>query len=226
MLKATQYLSARAGMFRAPMSVREALGLPASHRAVLARWGGLVTNDGLARLRGSERVHGMDSIEEWNLEPTWKFAWPRERCLAEYLCFGETAFGDQYAYRVDEMTREHAPVYMLGAETMESRQIADDFDDFVEGYLLIDHEDPGEWVTAAMNKFGTVDPSMQVALIPPPIVQDTENPEYVLMPARTHLIALGDLYTQIVFRNKANRSVSGLEQYTDAAGRPRIRVRF
>lgn len=40
---------------------------------------------------------GVTELVEWNEPSTWKFAWPST--ILEYLCFAETAWGDQYAYR-------------------------------------------------------------------------------------------------------------------------------
>jgi hypothetical protein len=71
--------------------------LPADHVELLKK------SNGVTAYGGYFRLLSLGDMSSWNAPGRWKFAWPAH--VAEYLCFGETAWGDQYAYRLVDLSR-------------------------------------------------------------------------------------------------------------------------
>ena len=57
---------------------------------------------------GLGKTAGIDAIL-WNGPEYWKFAW-EGRC-SEFWCFGETAWGDQYAYSLQSKNKEMNEIF-------------------------------------------------------------------------------------------------------------------
>src|SRR5688572_21367932 len=67
--------------------------LPTDHEELLSLVGGRLGYSGCFRLFSADRA------ARWNAPACWKFAWPCD--LTDFFCFGETAWGDQYAYKLE-----------------------------------------------------------------------------------------------------------------------------
>lgn len=102
--------------------------IPVKHQEVIKKSNGLTIYYGYYRLFGFCRDDYLD-IVRWNDKETWKFAWGEK--LLDFLCFGESAWGDQYAYRFNELNEHTEPkIYILNNATMEADILADCFEDF------------------------------------------------------------------------------------------------
>ena len=71
-------------------------GFPVEHAEVLAAANGLTVYHGGFRLFGVRDEPYLD-LATWNESETWRFAWGDR--ITPFVFFGETAWGDQYAYR-------------------------------------------------------------------------------------------------------------------------------
>ena len=74
--------------------------IPDDHKDALTLSNGIESYGGCFRLFGIYTSEAIDSVA-WNKTEIWKFAWGT-RC-SDFWCFGETAWGDQYAYSLDEI---------------------------------------------------------------------------------------------------------------------------
>ncbi len=197
------------------------LRLPADHFESLSAANGLSIYEGYFRLFGAECSECQDLIT-WNQEDTWKFSWDRD--LTEFVCFGETAWGDQYAYKKG---KGDSPIYFLDAFRMEPEVIAENFQEFLSREFVRCANKPyDELLIQARNKVGRLDWSQHVTYIPSPLLGGEEDAKNItVLNARASMIANGDLATQC--RNEsADRKVRSLESYTDRQGRARIRVNW
>ncbi len=108
------------GVFPGPIHL-----FPQMHRDFLRLVNGCLLHEGYLRLYGVSNPDGID-LCGWNALGLWKFAWdwcyprdfPQHELFAaghldEYIFFGGNGFGDQYAYRVAEMTCNNPTVYMF-----------------------------------------------------------------------------------------------------------------
>ena len=90
-------------------SVVRSYSLPPSHIELLSG------AQSFAVYHGYFRLFGHNEIDVWNDRELWKFSW--ESSVDDYLCFGETVFGDQYAYRLEDISLgRDAAVYELDAK--------------------------------------------------------------------------------------------------------------
>lgn len=195
--------------------------LPSGHVELLQRSNGLRLYDGYFQLFAVG-----SPLKSWNDLETWKFAWPVG--LDEFLCFGETVWGDQYAYRLGELRKlEYAPVYFLDALRMGSRQLASGFTEFGEKYLTRNSTRPFDSVLReAHQALGPMPPSTHLVFSPPLLLNGDENPQnLVKMPARQAMILNGDLWSQLS-NPPADVAVAGLDVVMDDRGRDRVRVRW
>jgi len=196
--------------------------LPALHRDLLALSDGVTGFGGYFRIFGVTDV--VTDIAVWNDESTWKFAWPQ--AVGEFLCFGETAWGDQYAYRVEDLeSNENPAVYFMESITLSPEKVAANFGGFVQDEFLRNCEAPyDEMLIAARDKFGELRPSEHITYVPSPLVTGEESFEHVTkMPARAAMIAGGDMATQLSGELQS-REISRIESYLDEMGRARLKV--
>ena len=197
--------------------------LPWMHKTLLLRSNGIEIYSGYYRLFGLTDGERIDMVK-WNDPTTWKFAWPRT--INEYWCFGESAWGDQYAYRLDELGPDkEAKVYLLDGITMEADLLARDYECFLEEEFLRCATAPyDEMVVAARRKFGELLAIEHLTYVPSLLVGGEERLENVLkMDALVSMVVNGDLATQLAHTD-TERSIRALETYEDAEGRTRLRV--
>jgi hypothetical protein len=208
-------------------SLTEALVLPRAHEILLAESNGLMAYGGYFRLfgvtAGPARASCIDMVD-WNAPGTWRFAWPEH--VSTYLCFGETAWGDQYAYRIDDVRAGSTPaVYFLEATGMRPERLSDSFGSFLSDEFLRNCRDPYDaLIVDARKRFGDLPAHEHLVYAPSPLITGEESLEHAIkMDARTAMIANGDLASQLGGELQS-RQISRLESYTDAHSRPRLRV--
>lgn len=138
-------------------------------------------------------------VNEWNRPETWKFAWPRR--VAEYLCFGETAWGDQYAYRYDELRPgREPPVYFLDAVGMHAEPLAASFEGFLESEFLRNAERPlYSSIAEARRRVGDLRADEHVVHVPSILISGDEAlSDVIKMDALAAMIINGDLAGQLL----------------------------
>jgi hypothetical protein len=197
---------------------RRALSLSEPHHQFLA------ASDGAETFGGYFRILGALALIEWNARENWRFAWPST--LDEYFFFGETGWGDQYAYRVADMrVGADPPVYFLDSIMLSERKLSDGFVDFMETDFLRNSVAPyDEILVEARKKFGDLDVTQHINYAPSPLITGGEYLEHVMvMPAPAAMIANGDLATQLGDELQS-RPIRGIEPYEDDLGRTRLKV--
>jgi hypothetical protein len=102
--------------------------LPEAHIDLLIRANGLSIQSGYYRLFGLHTDPERD-LEVWNETSLWKYAWQGR--VEDFLCFGTTAWGDQYAYHLPSLAEKgHSAVFLLDAYSMDADPLADSFPEF------------------------------------------------------------------------------------------------
>jgi len=108
--------------------------LPQAHQMLLRESNGIEVYWGYFRLFGLETSEGVD-VTKWNRHDCWKFAW-KDRYTGHW-CFGETAWGDQYAYALESLHGKQSPeVYVLSAFSMTPHLAAPSFTEFLEDEFI------------------------------------------------------------------------------------------
>jgi hypothetical protein len=138
--------------------------------------------------------------------------------------FGETAWGDQYAYAVEELARGDQSVFVLDAFEMQPAKIASSFSEFFnEEFLRCAHDPYDSMLRGSILKFGSLGWEDQIAYIPSLLLG---GPEAIanthVLNARANMIINGDIATQIAARDGG--VVREIENYMDEAGCLRIRI--
>jgi hypothetical protein len=204
----------------------EAIGirLPTPHRALLVRANGILAAHGFERLLGV----GDDpmALGPWNDADTWKFAWTVPP-LEDYLCFAESGFGDQYAYRINELRRGVQQVHRLDRHLMEPAEqpVAPNLERFLRQFFARS-QTPSQDVVDARAQVGDLALGEHAVHSPPPLVAGTQPTSLVRMPAASAMILQGDLATQLLDPANAERQIARLETYQDDHGRPRLRIEW
>lgn len=199
--------------------------LPEPHRRLLA------LSDGMDLRAGSYRLFGWANraaraMSWWNAQETWKFAWDGE--ASPWLCFGESVLGNQFAYRETELAAGPEPkVYELYAVTMEPICHYHHFAHFFDGGFLNGERDDSyhHRIAAARAALGGFDPDQHLAYMPPPLLTggEVEGAQLVPMQAEAHMTINGDLWRELA-QLPSLEGLEGLENYTDEAGRLRLRA--
>jgi len=192
------------------------------HLLALHESNGVEAYGGYIRLFGVETENSID-ILQWNNKQYWKFAW-NGRC-SKYLCFSETAWGDQYAYHIDELQKGVPCVYFLDCIRMTPEHRASSFSEFMEKEFIRTAKTPYDsLMRAARGKFGELDVETHLVYIPSVLLggqDDIENMQK--MNARSAMICNGDIATQ-VDKWPPGREVKAVMPYEDEAQRLRLRV--
>jgi hypothetical protein len=197
--------------------------LPAAHLDLLKLANGIAVFGGYFRLFGYCSATTIDVLQ-WNASQVWKFAW--DKPLDEFWFFGETAWGDQYAYRRDELNQSSTPnVWFLEGITMNEEVIARDFDSFLENEFLRNAIQPyDENIVVARRRLGDLQPVEHIAYVPSPLITGEENVDSVSkLDAVASMIIAGDLCNQLG-QETQDRTIKELQPYKDSNGRMRMRV--
>lgn len=185
----------RAGLDDATLAALEEISgipLPDDHREFLRFTNGAEGYGGHIRMFGFGPDAAIDMIS-WNSPGHWKFAWDGR--ADGFFCFGETAWGDQYAYNIEELKAGNASVYLLDALYMQSEKIGPDFEDyFTYGFMLCCDEPYDGMTIAARNAIGDLTPGEHIIYNPSLLIGGSEDVANIKkMPARTAMIVEGDL---------------------------------
>ncbi|HJQ41171.1 MAG TPA: SMI1/KNR4 family protein [Thermoanaerobaculia bacterium] len=197
--------------------------LPGDHIEFLKLANGALSCQGYVRLFGVA-CSGCTDLRAWNARDTWKFAWPQH--VMRYLAFGETAWGDQYAYDVSALLHEDTSVFALDAFEMQPERIAATFSDFLRNEFLRQAAEPYDSMTErVLKRIGSLSWNEHVTYVPSLLLGGEERIENVQkINARAGMIINGDIATQSA--EEPDRSPAAIETYTDDAGRTRVRLRW
>jgi hypothetical protein len=169
--------------------------LPLDHARLLSLTNGLDAYGGYFRLFGLGPWSVRD-MRRWNAESGWRAAWDGR--ADGWWCFGETAWGDQYAYaRGDDPFTADSTVYRLDASRLEPEAVAEDFTEFLVGELARNAAAPRDDVTvAARERFGEIDPNQQLAYVPSLLLGGAEDlANLATLGAREAMAAAGETYS-------------------------------
>jgi len=192
--------------------------LPEAHARFLAESNGALAYHGYFRLFGLGQA-AAPSLGTWNETSYWKFAWPNAP-LESFVCFGGNAWGDQYAYK----RGEGETIHLLGAFDMEPEPIADSFEGFFRDEFLRCAREPYDQETlAAFERCGPLGWGEHLLQAPPLLLAGELPKRASKMPARTAMVANGDVATQLADAPE-QAVLQGLRPYLDDAGRDRLKV--
>ncbi len=199
------------------------MSLPEDHEDVLRIASGISACHGYFRLFGLGCSNCTDLVS-WNDMQTWKFAWPGD--LEAYLSFGETGWGDQYCYRLDELSMGDASVFLLDAFEMQAERIASGFSEFMHREFIRQAEEPYDSMTRqALAGIGPLSWSEHVTFIPPLLFGIEEDIGHVhKTDARAAMTVNGDIAREM--REESGRVPESLQTYEDEKGRIRVHVRW
>lgn len=202
---------------------KHGVSLPRLHADLLLCSNGVEVYGGYYRLFGVGYTNSVDMVT-WNDPATWKFAW--EQALRGYWCFAESAWGDQYAYRLDELGADREPsVYLFEGITMKAEVLSRDFERFlIDEFMRCATEPYDDVVRAARTALGDLGVADHIAYAPSLLIGGEERLENVVrMNAVASMVANGDLAIQLA-HERTDRAVRALETYEDTEGRTRLRV--
>ena len=138
-------------------------------------------------------------MRRWNAPGGWQAAWRgRADC---WWCFGETAWGDQYAYaRSDDPLAVDHTVYRLDACRLDPEPVAADFDEFLREEFGRNALGPRDDMTVeARERFGELDPTLQLAYVPSLLLGgDDDLGNVITLPAREAMTLAGESYRSLL----------------------------
>jgi hypothetical protein len=197
--------------------------LPQMHQAVLRQSNGIEAYGGYIRLFGVAASQPIDLLI-WNRHDWWKFSWGN-RC-SKYWCFGETAWGDQYAYLLESVRAGAAPeVYFMDALSMTPEVIAASFLEFWENEFIRSAKEPYDVkLVQARHEQGRLDLDSHLAYVPSLLLGGSEETSNIQkMNARSAMICNGDIALQLD-SGPAGKAIKGVQPYEDELHRARLRL--
>jgi hypothetical protein len=199
--------------------------LPADHLELLRLVNGATVAHGAFRLFGLGRSEPALDLITWNSRDTWRFAWDNRIDL--FLMFGETAWGDQYAYKWESHGVLSREVYFLEGVTLRPEVLAPSFGEFMINELMRNAREPYDEMTIKMlNRNKAIPVGNHWAYAPSILLGGVESPDNVVeLPAATAMIFAGDIVSAL----DAARPESSLVRvvpWTDELGRARMAVEF
>jgi hypothetical protein len=169
--------------------------LPLDHARLLSLTNGLDAFGGYFRLFGLGPWSVRD-MRRWNAPQGWRAAWNGR--ADGWWFFGETAWGDQYAYACgNDPFAVDATVYRLDACRLEPEAVAEGFGEFLACELARNAAAPRDDVTvAARERFGEIDPNQQLAYVPSLLLGGQDDlANVVTFGAREAMAAAGETYS-------------------------------
>jgi len=197
--------------------------LPQSHRQLL------IDSNGVEGYYGYFRIFGIDGTESinsmsWNEYDCWKFAWGDR--ASNYWCFGETAWGDQYAYALDELrSGPGTEVYLLSAFSMTPEVTAPSFEAFILNEFIRSAKEPYDaTVVRALQSIGPLGANDHLVYVPSILIAGSEDENSVeKMSARLAMTCNGDIAMQLD-AGPPDKCVGGIESYEDDLHRMRFKI--
>lgn len=207
---------------------RLGLQFPSDYRQFLQLTNGCEVCFGHYRIFGFDSMRSIDAMR-WNRNDCWKFAW--DGGPDNYWCFGETAFGDQYAFSLDDLrNQKNVPVYRLGHISMaHTGPWNESFALFLDEELRRNAISPySSRDKHAIQTIGPLDLSDHVMMVPSllfrPVDDDGADAELQVMPARAAMIGNGDLGVQWDAGCEEQKTVARVDPYVDEQGLMRLRI--
>jgi hypothetical protein len=160
----------------------------------------------------------------WNQTEMWKFAWGI-RCSG-FWCFGETAWGDQYAYSLEPVQGVgDEKVYLLEASSMTPRIWAGSFSEFLEKEFLRSAKMPYDDMTIlARQKFGVIETGCHLVYVPSLLLGGTEDIKNVVkLDAGAAMICNGDVAMGLEAAPE-EKTLKEMQVYEDDLHRGRLRL--
>jgi hypothetical protein len=196
------------------------VNFPDAYKNLLLLSNGLEVYYGYDRLFGVASSSAIDAIS-WNKPETWKFAWPDS--TADYWCFGESAWGDQFAFFVPELTGQ-PKVYLLDALTMTPRPVWSSFSEFFDKFKQWAVSGGESQTIGAYKRFGPIETNLNLVFSPPLQISGNEDLANAMkLNAVAAMIVNGDVNTQL---NESDDDPIRVETFTDDHGRMRLRLIF
>lgn len=199
------------------------LVLPPEHKELLQLSNGVEAYSGYVRLFGLYTTESIDSVL-WNQHDFWKFAWGN-RCSA-FWCFGETAWGDQYAYAVESLKAgRDAKVYFMDALSMTPEVVAASFAEFLQNEFVRSAKEPYDaMIKQARQKLGPLEVPCHLVYVPSVLLGGTEEIANVQkMNARSAMICNGDIAVQLD-EGPPTGTIKAVQPYEDEMQRMRLRL--
>jgi hypothetical protein len=192
---------------------------PELHRELLLHLNGFTVHHGAFRLLGIGRQEPSLDLAAWNAPDTWRFAWDDR--IDEFVIFGETAFGDSYAYRRLPGGGLAPEVHFLEGVLLRPEVIAPSFEAFLVDELLRNAKQPYDsLIVETVRHHGPIPPDEHWTYVPSVALGGEEDVENItLLPATVAM-------TFATAMTLPGRVATGVEPYTDERGRPRLRVLF
>ena len=197
--------------------------LPEAHIELLARANGLSINSGYYRLFGLHTVPERD-LEIWNETSLWKYAWQGR--VDDFLCFGTTAWGDQYAYHLPSLAEKgHSAVFLLDAYSMDADPLADSFPEFWRNEILRNATAPYDhMVEKCRQATGSLDWNELLTYSPHLLLGGTEEvPNIVRMSPRVVMRMNAEIALQVE-RLPDETEIVGVTTRTNDKGEPEIQL--
>jgi hypothetical protein len=201
------------------------VGLPASHLSFLRAVNGLTVYHGAFRLFGLNRTERTLDLATWNNQETWKFAWDDR--VDPYLLFGETAWGDQYAYKKTPAGGLEQEVYFLEATMLRPQPLTSSFDEFILNEFLRNAQRPyDDLAIEAVQRYGPIARDKHWAYTPSIALGGVESIDNVTaIPAVTAMIFAGDIATALR-GSRPGTSPTKVIPWTDDQQRTRLKIKF
>jgi hypothetical protein len=207
----------------APGSEEEIQTLPPGHAEFLRSVNGVTVYHGVFRLFGIGRPEPMLDITAWNSRETWRFAWDER--VDPFVVFGETAWGDQYAYRREGGGGLGREVYFLESVMLRPEVIADSFEEFMDGEFLRNAMEPyDDMVVQTLNARGPIPVARHWAYAPSIALGGVESVGNVVeLPAATAMIFAGDIASAL-HGSRSGSLPARVVPWTDEMGRDRLAI--
>jgi hypothetical protein len=201
-----------------------AAAFPAAHLELLRQLNGMTVGAGAYRLFGVRAETHLD-IGRWNAPQTWRFAWDER--VEEFLIFGETAWGEQFAYRRVGPGPELGPeVYVLESTQLRPAVIAPSFEDFLTGSFTLDAQQPRDpYTVAALRRLHRVAADQHWVFAPPLPLGGPDSVDNVIeLRAVTAMVFAGDL--ALALESHLDTVPTSVVPWVDGLGRDRLRVDY
>lgn len=198
--------------------------LPKEHKELLGKTNGISAYGGMYRLFGFECEHDCIEMNLWNNPQHWKFAWRHD--LTEYVCFGETAWGDQYAYKYQSLLEGRSNVVFLEHVSMSQVLVFECFLEFWDEFMRCSITPYNSMDILARKKYDKILWDQHITYTPSLLIAGEEKIENtMILPARVSMICNGDLERQLADET-FDHEISSVESFIDEQGRPRLRVHW
>lgn len=220
-------------LFNKPLGVREIENIflknniktNSAYQKLLTSTNGLYSYGNYFRIFGINNNYDVN-LFKWNDYESWRFAW--SPVVDNYFCFGENAWGDQYAYQIYEDRSLSKEIYVLDADTMDIMVTYETLEEFLDQEFRENSLHPfDETIYRFRQKFGDIDIQDHLIRSPSPLLYDSEDDNSIQkILSFTSMTIKGDIYTQLNSVKNRKINIIKLESYIDENGRGRVNFLF